>query len=100
MAISPGALGAVAILVACALLSLRIKRVPGLQMIVMRNQPVPMVRSTGGLRDTVFDVDYDKARAAWELEGSADWQRDGVDQSNGSAFFEALAHEARSSACL
>ena len=53
-------------------------------MIAMRYQPVPMVRSTCVLRDTVFDVDYDKARAAWEMVGSADWQRDGVDQSNGS----------------
>jgi hypothetical protein len=47
---------------------------------------VPVVRATGGLRDTVFDVDLDKARAAWELEGSSDWERDGLDATNGFAF--------------
>lgn len=50
-----------------------------------------MVRATGGLRDTVFDVDCDKARAAWEMEGSSDWERDGLDATNGFSF------EARSS---
>ena len=47
---------------------------------------VPVVRSTGGLHDTVFDVDYDKARAAWEVEGSSDWERDGLDVTNGFSF--------------
>ena len=47
---------------------------------------VPIVRHTGGLRDTVFDVDFDKARAAWELQGSSDWERDGIDATNGFAF--------------
>lgn len=51
-----------------------------------RTGTVPVVRSTGGLRDTVFDVDCDKARAAWEMEGSSDWEGDGVDATNGFAF--------------
>ncbi len=47
---------------------------------------MPIVRHTGGLRDTVFDVDFDKARAAWDVYGSSDWQRDGLDATNGFAF--------------
>ena len=47
---------------------------------------MPVVRSTGGLHDTVFDVDYDKARAAWEVEGSSDWERDNIDATNGFSF--------------
>lgn len=34
----------------------------------------------------MFDVDNDKARAAWEMEGSTDWQADGVDATNGFSF--------------
>jgi starch synthase len=45
-----------------------------------------VVRHTGGLRDTVFDVDNDKPRAAWEVVGSSDFMRDKVDETNGFAF--------------
>lgn len=51
-----------------------------------RGPAVPVVRHTGGLKDTVFDVDFDKARAAWEIVGSSDWERDGIDATNGFAF--------------
>lgn len=34
----------------------------------------------------MFDVDTDKARAAWEMEGSTNWIEDNVDATNGFSF--------------
>lgn len=48
---------------------------------------VPVVRHTGGLRDTVFDVDSDKGRAGWDVAGAVDWAAEGAgDCTNGFAF--------------
>ena len=34
----------------------------------------------------MFDVDFDKERAAWDVVGSSDYKKDGVEATNGFAF--------------
>ena len=63
-------------------------RYPTLTRACQRWQPTvrPWHLLTGGLKDTVFDVDHDKGRAAWEMHGSVDWREEGMDGTNGFSF--------------
>ena len=50
------------------------------QLIAMRYGTVPVVRRTGGLADTVFDVEHDHAKAAWEGMTPNGFSFDGNDE--------------------